>query len=153
MNNTYDKLTRFCLFRERCSAEVIQKMHALKVNEEDQAVLISQLREEKFIDDERFTKAYISAKIYLKKWGKKKIQAELSMKKLDKALVKKFLEEVDDDIYIANLDQLARRKWETLNKKLDRDKPAFLFRFMIGKGYESELIQDWLKEQKRKPIE
>ncbi len=153
MNDAYDKLTRFCLYRERCTTEVKQKMYALKLTEEEEQKFIKQLKEEKFLDDERFIKAYINTKIYVKKWGKKKIQAELSMKKLDKAFIQKTFLEVDDEVYIQNLHHLAERKWATLYKKQDRDKQASLFRYMVGKGYESDLIQDWLKEQKRKQVE
>jgi regulatory protein len=147
MDNTYDKLTRYCLYRERCTYEVMQKMYELKVSESNQQELLRQLKEERYLDDERYIKAYINTKIYVKKWGKKKIQAELFMRKLDKSFVLKTFQEVDDAIYIDNLSYLAEKKWSTLSKKQDREKQASLFRYM--EGYESDLIMDWVKQQKR----
>ncbi len=147
MNNTYDKLTRYCLYRERCTSEIIQKMYEWKVEVEYHEELIRLLKEEKFLDDERFIKAYINAKIYLKKWGKRKIEAELSMKKIKKESIRQAFQEVDDDIYIQNLDHLAERKWNSLSKKAARERQASLFRYLSGKGYESDLIVDWMKKQ------
>ena len=145
MNDIYDKLTRFCLYRERCTTEVIQKLYELKVKENEQKKIISQLKEEKYLNDERYIKAYIHTKIYIKKWGKIKIKQELSLKKLDKEMVKKELILVDDEIYIDNLNYLAERKWPSLSKKTYREKKSSLFRYLSGKGYESDLVMDWLK--------
>lgn len=150
MDASYDKLTRYCLYRERCTFEVKQKMYDLKVDEKNQQKFLDQLKEEKYLDDERFIKAYIHTKIYIKKWGKKKIQAELSIKKLDKSYIQKIFLDVDDERYIENLHHLAEKKWETLHKKADREKQASLFRYMAGKGYESDLIMDWIKTNKGK---
>jgi len=125
-------------------------MYELKVGEKDQGNFIKQLVEEKYLDDERFIKAYIHTKIYIKKWGKKKIQAELSMKKLDKTFIQKTFLDVDDERYIENLNHLADRKWATLYRKADRERQASLFRYLVGKGYESDLIMDWIKANKGK---
>ncbi len=152
MDNTYDKLTRFCLYRERCTYEVMHKMYALEVLPDDKEKFIQQLKEERYLDDERFIKAYIHTKIYIKKWGKNKIRAELSMKKLDKSLTKKILEEVDDELYIDNLHHLASRKWESLYKKEYRERQASLFRYLASKGYEPDLMMDWVKEHTKNKI-
>ena len=149
MNDTYDKLTRFCLYRERCTQEVIQKMYSLKVTETEKEKLLEQLKEEKYIDDDRFIKAFINTKVYVKRWGKVKIRQELSMKKFDKEKIKLELVLVDDERYIENLNHLAERKWPSLIKKTDREKRASLFRYLSGKGYESDLIMDWMKKQER----
>lgn len=153
MNDTYDKLTRFCLFRERCSSEVVSKLYGLKVNSDEHSKLIEQLKEEKYLDDDRFIKAFVSTKVYVKRWGKVKIRQELQMKKLDKEKIKLELMNVDDERYIENLHHLAERKWPSLAKKQDRDRKSSLFRYMAGKGYESDLIMDWMKEHAKKQVE
>ncbi len=147
MDNSYDKLTRFCLYRERCTSEVIQKMYGLKIKESDQSKFLKQLKEEKYLDDDRFIKAFVNTKIYVKRWGRVKIRQELSMKKLDKEKIKAELLAADDERYIENLDHLAERKWNTLSKKNDRDRRSSLFRYLASKGYESDLIMDWMKKK------
>ena len=150
MNADYDKLTRFCLYRERCNFEVIQKMNELKVAESLREKYLKQLMEENYLNEERYIKAYINAKVYVKKWGKKKIMAELSMRRVDKSIVQKTFLEVDDDLYISNLHHLAEKKWRTISKKGDREKQAAIYQFLGRKGYESDLIKDWLKKEKVK---
>jgi len=148
MDNYFDKLTRFCLYRERCTSEVIQKMYELEVPPGKQSALLEELKSEKYIDDERYIKAYIHSKIHVKRWGKKKISAELFMKKLDKKKISELLTEVDDDVYIQHLKDLAVKIWDSLSKKAPKEKQESLFRYMLSKGYESELISDWLKSNK-----
>jgi regulatory protein len=145
MNADFDKLTRFCLYRERCDFEVIQKMNELKIVESYREDYLAQLKHENYLNEERYIKAYVNAKIYVKKWGKKKIMAELSMRKVDKDIVKKTFLEVDDDVYIANLFHLAEKKWRTISKKGDREKQSAMYQFLGSKGYESDLIKDAIK--------
>lgn len=148
MNNSYDKLTRFCLYRERCTQEVMQKMNELKVSDSNKPKLIEDLRNEGYLNDERFLQAFIHSKIYIKRWGKKKIESELLMKRFDRKLIQQKFQDVDDELYISNLHQTAEKKWATLYKKAMPEKKQSLIRYMLGKGYEMDLIQDWLKNIK-----
>ena len=146
MNADYDKLTRFCSYRERCNFEVIQKMNDLKVSASSREKYLQQLTEENYLNEERYVKAYVNAKVYLKKWGKKKIMAELSMRKLDKSLIQKTFLEVDDDLYISNLHHLAEKKWRSIARKNEREKQAAMYQFLGSKGYESDLIRDAIRQ-------
>lgn len=144
MNNTFDKLTRFCLFRERCISEVNQKMYELNVKDEEKDELIKKLISEGYVNEDRYLQAFIHSKIYLKKWGKKKIESELILKKFDRKLIQQKLLEVDDEVYISNLSSTAEKKWATLYKKTLTDKRNALFRYMLSKGYEMDLVRDWV---------
>ncbi len=146
MNADYDKLTRFCTYRERCNFEVIQKMNELKVGESLRENYLKQLVEENYLNEERYIKAYVNAKVYLKKWGKKKIMAELSMRRVDKSIVQKTFLELDDDLYISNLHHLAEKKWRSITKKGDREKQSAMDQFVGSTGYESDLIRDSIKQ-------
>lgn len=126
-------------------------MFDLKVSETDQEKFLKELKEEKYLDDERFIRSYIHSKIYIKKWGKKKIQAELSIKKLDKKYIQQVFLDIDDEKYIDNLHHLAEKKWSTLYKKEFREKQAAIFRYLASKGYENDLIMDWIKIKKNEP--
>jgi regulatory protein len=146
MNADYDKLTRFCLYRERCRFEIVQKMNELKVAESQRENYLKQLADENYFNEERYVGAYVNTKVYVKKWGKKKIMAELSMRKLDKSIIQKVFLELDDDVYISNLNHLAERKWNSISKKGPREKQAAMYQFLGSKGYESDLIKDAIKQ-------
>lgn len=145
MTNYYNKLSRYCSYRERCTYEVIQKLNNLEVSINEQKEIIAQLKAEKYLDDERFVKAYIHTKVYVKKWGRIKIKQALSQKKLEKELVITALANIDDALYIDNLYYLAERKWNLLSNKTPFEKKVSLFRYLNSKGYESELLIDWIK--------
>jgi len=124
-------------------------MYELQVPANEQETFLSQLKEENYLNEDRYIKAYINSKIYSKKWGKKKIMAELSMKKVNKTIVQKYFLEVDDDLYISNLHHLAERKWNSISKKEERAKMAAMYQFLGSKGYESDLIKDVITELKK----
>lgn len=148
MNNHYDKLTRFCLYRERCRAEVLRKMFELGVKEAEYEFYLNKLISEGYLNEMRFISSFIHAKIYIKKWGKKKIESELIMKKIDRKLIQQQFEEVDDEMYIQNLTMAAEKKWLTLGKKSMPEKKQSIIRFLLSRGYEIDLIMDWVKTQK-----
>ena len=83
----YEKLTNFCAYQERCTADVLEKLYKLKVPKDDFDNYIPKLKGENFLNEERYVKAFISAHSK-KKWGKTKIKSALSGKRIDSGLIK-----------------------------------------------------------------
>ncbi|MBK9330350.1 MAG: hypothetical protein IPM95_13870 [Sphingobacteriales bacterium] len=66
------KLESFCSYRERCMAEVKQKLYQLKVDEKDYGFYLNHLSQNNFLDETRFTNAFVRGKNSIKKWGRKR---------------------------------------------------------------------------------
>ena len=75
------KLESFCGYRERCMAEVKQKLYQLKADERDYDFCLNYLTQNNFLNETRFTNAFVRGKNSIKKWGRKKIEMELKAKK------------------------------------------------------------------------
>ena len=126
-----EKIKRYCEYQDRSEQEVRRKMVQLLIPEEERENLIQQLKEEKFIDDERFAESFIRGKINQKRWGRIKIRAELQQHGIAAALIGQKLTEADEGQYFVNLHYLVD-KWRRENPDGEWSK---LIRHLLAKGY------------------
>ena len=134
------KAARFCAYRERTQQEVRDKLYQYGLHEEQVEELISDLITEGFINEERFAKAYAGGKFRLKKWGKLKIQRGLEQHGLTTYCISKGLESLEHDDYEATLSSLTEQKWQRLQEPDVFVKKHKTATYLIGKGYEPELV-------------
>ena len=66
------KLVSFCVYQDRCHAEVEQKMKEFVLIPEAKEEIILYLIKENYLNEERFARSYTRGKFYIKKWGKNK---------------------------------------------------------------------------------
>lgn len=137
------KIKHFCSYQERCHSEVKSKLYDLGLWKQDVETLISQLIEENYLNEERFSKQFAGGKFRLKKWGRNKIVYELKQKQVSAYCIKKGLKEIDEDDYLLTLKKLAVDKL----KLLKSEKNVFVRKrkitdYLLQKGYESDLIRD-----------
>jgi regulatory protein len=140
------KIYRYCAYQERSHNEVRSKLcqYGLVRNETDE--ILSQLITEGFLNEERFAKAFAGGKFRMKHWGRLKIIHELESKGLTKNCIKAGLKEIDDQKYIATLNNLLTQKAGTLNEKDAFVRKDKLSKYAIQKGFEPELVWSILKE-------
>lgn len=136
-----EKLKSYCAYQERCEFEVIEKLKSLGISETDTAAIISDLKQYGFLNNARFAEAFASGKHKIKGWGKVKIKIALKAKRLSEELIMAALDQIDTNYYKESLNEKAQKKLRLLGNKKDRNTRQKLFRFLYGKGYESELIE------------
>lgn len=141
----YEKLTNFCAYQERCNADVVEKLYKLKLPKDEFDVYIDKLRDENFLNEERYVKAFISAHSK-KKWGKTKIKSALAGKKLTGDLVKKYLDLIEDEGYDEQIKILLQKKWNSIRTGTPKDKKNKLLRFLLSKGFEMGKVIKAMKE-------
>jgi regulatory protein len=140
------KAERFCAYQERCSYEVKQKLRELGADETEIEKIIVSLQEDDFQNDERFALLFASGKFRIKRWGKNKIRAELRMKKIPDAFIKKGLDAINKEEYIKTIEHLIKKKEREVKSKNAKDKNQKIGMFLLSKGFESELIWKSLKQ-------
>src|SRR5665648_324587 len=101
--DAYAKMAQLCSRSEQCSTDIRKKMVTYDLVNEVVEEIISKLKAEKFINDERYVKAYISDKFRLNKWGKIKLRHYLRMKGLPEKIIHDALAEIDEEKYKAVL--------------------------------------------------
>jgi regulatory protein len=141
----YDKLSNYCAYQERCGADVRQKLQKLKEDKNNFADYIAKLKEDNFLNDERYVKSFIAGH-EKKKWGKTKMKMALLGKRIDGELIKQYLDDMDQEDYDERIKTIAEKKWETIKAKSPRDKKTKLLRFLLSKGYEMNKALQAMKQ-------
>lgn len=134
------KLERYCAYQDRCTQEVLTKLRSLQVEEKEAQQILRLLKNDGFVDDERYAQSYIRGKVGLKQWGKQKIRMSLLQKGISKELIDKYLENITPQQYTDNL-QAAVRKWTQSHGPVTQENITKLYRHLMAKGYTYEEIK------------
>ncbi|MCE2864845.1 MAG: RecX family transcriptional regulator [Flavobacteriia bacterium] len=131
------KSEAFCAYQERSSFEVIEKLKRMGAEDGEILQVLNALIDAKFLDDERFAKAYAVGKLRIKHWGVNKIKQGLQLKRIDRELIAQAIAAMyDEENYIGILQQVAQRKWQELHKEKDPwMRKQKLFRFLASRGF------------------
>lgn len=140
------KAEHYCAYQERSQHEVRSKLYEWGLHKRDVEEIISQLIQLNFINEERFTMAYVLGKFRIKAWGKMKIKQGLRLKKVPDKMIVKALQHIDGDEYSQTLLSLLEKKSATIAEKNPHKKHDKLMQYAMGKGYEGDLVKDILKD-------
>ncbi len=141
------KALALCSRVEYCSEDIRKKLKMYGLSTDDEERIISQLVSEKFIDDERYSKAFVRDKFRYNKWGKLKITAHLRAKKISDEAAAAALGEIDSEDYINLIRNLLISHKKTLKAKNKYEMKAKLLRFGLSRGFESNILYEILNEE------
>ena len=143
----FAKAKYYCAYQERSHAEVKKKLYGFGLYKNEVELLMSQLIEENYLNEERFAMAFAGGKFRIKQWGKIKIKFELKQRQVSDYSIKKALAAISDDDYEKTLQKLAEEKLATLkSEKNIFTKKSKLQNYLVGKGYEFNLVAGVLKD-------
>lgn len=129
---------RWCAYRDRSEQETVEKLLEWGVEEKEIAEIIEYLKEERYLDENRFVQNYIQGKLN-KKWGIEKIKHHLKHQyRVPEALINQYVQEVDKEDYLIRLEKILTKKKELLEKK-EKDKSILkkkIINFALSKGYD-----------------
>lgn len=134
------KLEAFCAYQERCDQEIRKKVKSWGLFGEDVDILISDLIQNNFLNEERFASAFVSGKFRIKRWGRIKIRQHLKQKNISDYSINKGLNEIDESEYFQTIKDLIESKNRLTKAKDKWDRRAKLQRYMQAKGFEHELV-------------
>lgn len=136
----FAKLARLCSRSEECTPEIRKKIKESGGDAEMQDRIIKRLQDEKFLDDERYARAYTRDKFRLNKWGRVKMRYYLKMKGLQDSIIETGFEEIDEEQYVKLLIKTIKEKAKTVKKANKFEKMGQVIRYAQGRGFEPELI-------------
>ncbi len=140
----YLQLASICAQAEHCRQEMLDKMIRWQIEEPVRVRIIDRLVRERYIDDERYTRAFVNDKIRYNKWGSRKIRQALWLKHIDDDIQKKVLEEIDEKEYLDVLKPMLRQKRKTIKAANDYELNQKLVRFALGRGFDFNIIRQCL---------
>ncbi|WP_374540551.1 regulatory protein RecX [Flavobacterium sp.] len=140
------KMEYYCSYQDRCYKEVEVKLKSFNLIPEAKEQIMIFLIENNYINEERFAKSFVRGKHNYKKWGKKRINIELKVREISKKNIDLALQEIPEELYIQNFNELAEKHWNSIAEKNSTKKNKKWVDFLLRKGYESHLIYDKLTE-------
>ena len=140
------KIAKYCAYQERCHQEVRDKLYSFGLVPDDVELIIYELIQQNFINEERYAIAFARGKFNYKKWGRNKIRMELKRKKISDYCIKKGMKEIDGDKYYDALIGILEKKVNSLKAIKGYQKNYKAAQFAISKGYEPDLVWTALKE-------
>ena len=137
----YLALSALCAQAEHCQWEMLEKMRRWELSDEAQACVMERLVKERFVDDERYARAFVMDKIRYNKWGRRKVEQALWQKHIDEHIRQQVLDQVDDEEYLAVLRPLLKQKRRTTKAQNDYELNQKLMRFALSRGFTFDLIR------------
>lgn len=104
---------------------------------EDADAVIASLRKDRFIDDERFARAYTLDKLRYNHWGRIKIRMMLHSLRLPESAIEYGLGEIDEKEYADIRQHLIEKKNKEIKDKDEYVRRAKLQRFLYSRGFSS----------------
>ncbi len=138
------KMQSWCAYQERCQQDTRNKLYELGLWPEAVENIIVKLIEDNFLNEERFAIQFAKGKFNIKKWGRIKIKQELKQKRVSDYCLKKALQQIDEEEYIAALKKVIAIKKRLITEKNPVKLKFKLATFAISKGYERDLVFDVL---------
>lgn len=135
-----NKAAAYCTLCERCISEVSTKLAAWGVPHGEQHKIIERLQLEGFIDEARYCRAFVNDKVRFNRWGRIKIRAALSKKRLPRELVNEAIDNINEEEYMSALAEVIATKRRELKGKDDYAAQQKIMRYAAGRGYEPSLI-------------
>ena len=138
--SAYLKATAICSRGETSSFDILEKLRKWGLEEEQAGEVTEQLKAEKYLDDERFARAYVKDKFRFNHWGRQKIAYMLNSKRISREIQESAFEEIEDENYSEQLIKLIEAKEKTIKSTDHFDKRNKLMRFAMARGFESDKI-------------
>ena len=146
------KLYKYCAYQDRCRSEVAEKLLSLGVAYREMDTWLAHLEDERFLDEERYTRSFVRGKFYHKRWGAYKIRHQLRKKQVPKSLIESVMkEEIDPQAYEETLRELLNKKRAEFPQPLTRSNRAKVMRFLLQRGFKADEIYGVWQEEPEAP--
>lgn len=107
---------------------------------------INRLKEQKYLDDERYCEMYINDKINISKHGVLKIKEALYYKGIDKEIIEEKIKNISSEEREKTALALAQKKALGIEEEDVRKKGIKLYNYLLSRGFEYETVKKTVKK-------
>ena len=140
-----EKMRSYCMYQERCILEVKKKLSRLHVVPKSKSKIIDRLIEDDYLNEVRFSKLFIQGKLRIKKWGRIKLNYELSIRGIKKFIIDEEINKISKVDYYQYFNEFSNNKIKTLTGSKEQKKRSFV-NYFTYRGWENNLIYEKLNE-------
>ena len=141
---TFERAVKLLAAKPRSVAELRERLlRGKNTDEEIVESVISRLREYGYLNDERFAFSYASLKVKQKPVGRRRLERDLKLKKIDNSVANEALELVYADTSEEQLiDQAIAKRLRIRGRPKNRAEAKSLFDHLLRQGFGFELVSD-----------
>jgi len=143
----YNRVIKLISKRMRSKKEVEDYLDKCNVTSEDKENIIKQLLNVGLIDDNRFTKAYISDHLYLSNDGPNKMRKDLEEHNISIDIIEKELSNIDEKLIYEKLIKLVNKKVKSNRKYSIYQLKQKIVLELVNLGYDQNMILECFDSQ------
>ncbi|MDR0296105.1 MAG: recombination regulator RecX [Prevotellaceae bacterium] len=132
------RLSHLCSHSEKSVFDIRKKLLDWDFPSQEAEIIIKKLQLSGFVDDRRYTKAFVHDKSTLARWGVRKIHNALKNKQIDNAIINEALAGLDNSTVKETLVHLFSVKKKSIAALPLAEQKIKLLRFALNRGYSYE---------------
>ena len=140
------KAQTICSRQEKCEHDIIQKLFDWKVEKSLHSKIIKSLKDENYINEERYASSFVKDKLSFNKWGIIKIRYALLQKNIPEKVINNALNEIDEQTYEHILKEELLKKLKSLKESDEYIVKSKLLQYALSKGFENGKVFDMVSE-------
>jgi len=144
LRKTFDRAVKLLAAKPRSVAELRERLlRGKNIDEEVVETVISRLREYGYLNDERLAFSYASYKIKQKPVGRRRLERDLKLKKVDNTVANEALEMVFAETSEEQLiDEAIAKRVRLRGKPKNRAEAKSLFDHLLRRGFAFDLVSE-----------
>ena len=116
--------------------------------------VIARLREYGYVDDQQFALSFASLKVRQKPTGRRRLERDLMMKKVDRAVSEEALDKIFAETPEEELiDRAIEKRVRLRGRPKNRDEAKSLFDHLLRQGFPFELVSDKVRAVSRANVD
>lgn len=143
--NALARLETLCARSEQCTHDLSCKLRRWGIPAIDSQKIIDSLTERKFVDNCRFARSFVNDKSRFCGYGRIKIRLALMARHIPSRIIDEALEAIDQEEYESTLRRLLSVRASHMNDLGTYEGRTRLYRYGVGRGYESSLVASALR--------
>lgn len=136
------RASALCSRSEHAESDIAARLHDWGLDDEQATRVLDRLRAEGFVDNARFSVAFVRDRFRFNGWGRIKLAQQLRLKQLSKATIEQALAEIDEVEYHETLHRIFEAKFQSISNRRWPQAMAALMRFGASRGFESDLCRE-----------
>lgn len=138
------RLAALCARGEHCRGELHEKLRRWGLDEDVRDRVVAELVAKRYVDDERFARAFVHDKLEYNGWGRRKLEQALRMKHVAQTVIDAALADCETDDYVEKLRPLLDQKRRSTKAANERELNMKLIRFALSRGFTYDQISECL---------
>lgn len=139
----YNYAANLCARREYCATDIAQLLYRHKVEADEIEAIVKRLIDERFIDHERYVRAFINDKFRFAHWGRIKIRYALRQKGIDDNLINSAFDEmIREEDYEQAVKDFIQARLKATRGRTPYEVRQKVMRAALSRGYEMDYLHD-----------